>query len=139
MLLKSCGRCGKLIPYGITYCSECRPIVEAEREARREAKNLEYKRESNKRYNKKRDPKYIRFYNTVEWRTLRAKYTQDKGYKCEQCGKFATQVHHKQAIQTPQGWDRRLDYNNLELLCTQCHNDRHNRFKKKKPYTSTSS
>ena len=134
MLLKSCGRCGKLIPYGLTYCSTCRPIVEAEREARR----LESKRESDRRYNKTRDPKYVRFYNSVEWRTLSAKYTQDKGYRCERCGKFATQVHHKQAIQTPQGWDRRLDYNNLELLCTQCHNDRHNRFKKKKRHTSTS-
>ena len=135
MLLKSCGRCGKLIPYGVTYCSGCRPIVEAEREARR----LEYKRESDRRYNKTRDPKYVRFYNSIAWRTLSAKYTQDKGYKCERCGKFATQVHHKQAIQTPQGWDRRLDYSNLELLCTQCHNDRHNRFKKKKRHTSTSS
>ena len=134
MLLKSCGRCGKLIPYGLTYCSTCRPIVEAEREARR----LESKRESDRRYNKTRDTKYVRFYNSVEWRTLSAKYTQDKGYRCERCGKFATQVHHKQAIQTPQGWDRRLDYNNLELLCTQCHNDRHNRFKKKKRHTSTS-
>lgn len=134
MLLKSCGRCGKLIPYGLTYCSRCRPIVEAEREARR----LESKRESDRRYNKTRDPKYVRFYNSVQWRTLSAKYTQDKGYRCERCGKFATQVHHKQAIQTPQGWDRRLDYNNLELLCTQCHNDRHNRFKKKKRHTSTS-
>ena len=135
MLLKSCGRCGKLIPYGISYCSICRPIGEAEREARR----LESKRESDRRYNKTRDPKYVRFYNSIDWRTLSAKYTQDKGYKCERCGKFATQVHHKQAIQTPQGWDRRLDYTNLELLCTQCHNDRHNRFKKRVRHTSTSS
>ena len=135
MLLKSCGRCGKLIPYGISYCSICRPIVEAEREARR----LESKRESDRRYNKTRDPKYVRFYNSIDWRRLSAKYTQDKGYKCERCGKFATQVHHKQAIQTPQGWDRRLDYTNLELLCTQCHNDRHNRFKKRVRHTSTSS
>ena len=135
MLLKSCGRCGKLIPYGISYCSECRPIVEAEREARR----LESKHESDRRYNKTRDPKYVRFYNSVEWRTLSAKYTQDKGYKCERCGKFATQVHHKQAIQTPQGWDRRLDYTNLELLCTQCHNDRHNRFKKRVRHNYTRS
>lgn len=134
MLLKSCARCGKLIPYGLSYCSTCRPIVEAEREARR----LESKRESDRRYNKTRDPKYVRFYNSVDWRRLSSKYTQDKGYRCERCGKFATQVHHKQAIQTPQGWDRRLDYNNLELLCTQCHNDRHNRFKKKKRHTSTS-
>ena len=48
MLLKSCNRCGNLIPYGSPYCKECTPIVEAEREARR----LEAKREGDKRYNK---------------------------------------------------------------------------------------
>ena len=127
MLLKSCGRCGKLIPYGISYCSICRPIGEAEREARR----LESKRESDRRYNKTRDPKYIRFYNSQAWRTLSAKYTQDKGYKCECCGRIATEVHHKQPIQTESGWLRRLDYDNLELLCVDCHNKRHKRFERR--------
>lgn len=131
MLLKPCSRCGNLIPYGSAYCSKCKPIVEAERE--------ESRLKSNRKYNKtKRDPKYIRFYNSVEWRTLSAKYTQDKGYKCEACGSMATQVHHKQPIQTPQGWERRLDYDNLELLCTACHNARHDRFKKRKKYISSS-
>ena len=128
MLLKACNRCGNLIPYGSPYCRECTPIIEAEREARR----LEAKREGDRRYNKTRDPKYIQFYNGVEWRTLSAKYTQDKGYRCEQCNKIATQVHHIKAIQTPEGWELRLDYNNLELLCTSCHNERHDRFKKRK-------
>lgn len=127
MLLKSCGRCGNLIPYGLSYCSVCKPIVEAEIEARR----IESKRASNRRYNKTRDPKYIRFYNSIEWRTLSAKYMQDKQYRCEQCRAMATQVHHIKAIQTDEGWELRLDYNNLELLCTQCHNDRHNRFRKR--------
>lgn len=127
MLLKTCNRCGNLFPYnGGGYCSACMPIVEAEREARLAGA----KREGNKRYNKTRDPKYTRFYNGVEWRMLSAKYMQDKGYRCELCGRMATQVHHKKAIQTPEGWSLRLDYDNLELLCTQCHNDRHNRFKK---------
>lgn len=130
MLLKACNRCGNLIPYGSPYCKECTPIVEAEREARR----LEAKREGDKRYNKTRDPKYVRFYNSVDWRTLSAKYTQDKAYRCEECKAMATQVHHKQAIQTPEGWELRLDYNNLELLCTKCHNDRHDRFKKRMKY-----
>ena len=128
MLLKSCNRCGNLIPYGSAYCSECAPIVQAEREARM----AESKKESNKRYNKTRDPKYVRFYNGVEWRMLSARYTQDKGYKCEVCGAMATQVQHKKAIQNPEGWDRRLDYNNLELLCTRCHNARHDRFKRRR-------
>lgn len=138
MLLKSCGRCGNLIPYGSAYCKECLPIVEAEREARR----AEAKRDSDRRYNKTRDPKYIRFYNSIEWRTLSAKYTQDKGYRCEGCNLSLAQlliknedikleVHHKKPIQTPEGWELRLDYNNLELLCTDCHNERHGRFKKR--------
>ena len=127
MLLKACNRCGKLIRYGSPYCEDCTPVVEAEREARR----AEVKRESDKRYNKTRDPKYLRFYNSIEWRTLSQRYTIDKGYRCEQCKEIATQVHHKKAIQTPEGWTLRLDYDNLELLCTKCHNDRHDRFKKR--------
>ena len=130
MLLKSCCRCGNLIPYGATYCNTCKPIVEAEREARMLASKLE----SNKRYNKTRDPKYVRFYNSTEWRTLSAKYTQDKGFRCEKCGAIATEVHHVKAIQTPEGWERRLDSDNLELLCKACHNERHERFKKRQKY-----
>lgn len=131
MLLNSCNRCGHLYPYnGGGYCSTCKPFVLAEREARR----AEAKREGDKRYNKTRDPKYTRFYNSIEWRTLSAKYTQDRGYRCEGCNSMATQVHHKKAIQTPEGWELRLDYTNLELLCTACHNNRHERFKKRNKY-----
>lgn len=130
MLLKSCNRCGSLISFGSAYCTQCKPIVEAEREARREYS----KRESNRRYNKTRDPKYVRFYNSIEWRTLSAKYMQDKQYKCEtkDCKHLATEVHHKQPIQTSEGWGRRLDYDNLECVCLDCHNERHDRFKKRK-------
>ena len=127
MLLKACNRCGNLIPYGAAYCDECRPIIEANRAAYIEAS----KKASNKRYNKTRDKKYIQFHNSSAWRMLSAKYTQDKGYKCEVCGKIATEVHHKQAIQTESGWTRRLDYDNLELLCVECHNKRHNRFRRR--------
>jgi 5-methylcytosine-specific restriction protein A len=128
MLLKSCSRCGNLIPYGVAHCSTCKPIVEAEREARL----LESRRKSNREYNKSRDPKYTRFYNSIEWRTLSAKYMQDVGYRCEKCKTIASQVHHVKPIQTPDGWELRLDYDNLELLCTACHNKEHNRFIKRK-------
>lgn len=128
MLLKECGRCKKLIPYGSTYCSVCTPIVEAETLERKRKYNLE----AQKRYNKKRDPKYLQFYNSKEWRILSRKYAQDKGFRCEACGAIANEVHHKEFIQTPGGWERRLDYDNLELLCTVCHNERHERFKAKR-------
>ena len=127
MILKSCHRCGTLIQYGSTYCTICKPIVEQEREARR----LEYSKEANKRYNKKRDPKYIRFYNSSEWRVLSLKRLQDEGYRCVKCKAIASEVDHIVPIQTPEGWERRLDYNNLQSLCLACHNAKHDRFKKR--------
>jgi len=129
MLLKDCKRCGVLIAYGAVYCRVCAPIVAEEREARARA----YKLDSNKRYNKKRDPKYVRFYNSGEWRTLSAKRLQDDGYKCVLCKAIASEVDHIVPIQTPEGWERRLDYTNTRLLCLDCHNKRHNRFQKRKP------
>ena len=128
MLLKACNRCGNLIPYGGVYCAECAPIVEAKREARRQ----EAKRESDRRYNKTRDPKYAQFYNSVGWRTLSAKRLQDDGFRCTWCGKIADEVDHIIEIKTPDGWERRLDYTNTRSLCHSCHNKRHNRFEKKR-------
>lgn len=126
MLLKACNKCGILIKYGSTYCAICGPIVEQEREARRR----EATREGNKRYNAKRDPKYVRFYNSTEWRTLSRKKLQDDRYRCVMCGGIASEVDHIQAIQTDAGWERRLDISNTRSLCLDCHNKRHDRFKR---------
>ena len=130
MLLKACNRCGILIPYGSPYCQDCKPIVEAQREARLQ----ELKRESNKRYNKSRDPKYVRFYNSADWRTLSRRRLMDDGYRCQMpgCRNIATEVDHIVEIKTPEGWERRLDYTNTRSLCSDCHNKRHKRFIKKK-------
>lgn len=128
MLLKSCNRCGTLIQYGAVYCTICKPIVEQEREARR----IESNKASNRRYNKTRDPKYIRFYNSSDWRILSRKRLQDDGYKCVKCGKIASEVDHIKPIQIPGGWELRLDIDNLQSLCIGCHNAKHERFKKKR-------
>lgn len=127
MLLKTCRRCGNLIPYGSAYCPTCKPIVEAEKEQRL----LEQKREGHKRYNKTRDPKYTRFYNSSEWKILSAKRLQDDGYKCVKCKAIASEVDHIKPIQTPEGWELRLDYTNTQSLCLDCHNAKHKRFQKK--------
>ena len=127
MILKTCKRCGNLIPYGKTYCSSCAPIAEVEREERR----ITSKRAGNRRYNKKRDPKYIQFYRSKEWKALSRARLQGDGYRCVKCGAIATEVDHIEPIQTDKGWNKRLDYDNTQSLCNRCHNIKHNRFNKR--------
>ncbi len=128
MLLKECHRCGSYIQYPATYCSICLPIVEEERAKR----IINTKKKVNRRYNQTRDKKYRRFYNSPEWRRLSAQYMADVGYRCEHegCTHIATEVHHIKPIQTPEGWERRLDYTNLKAVCVDCHNKEHGRFKR---------
>ena len=128
MILKSCANCGALILYGSTYCKDCEPIMQAKHEARR----CEQRKKYNKKYDEHRTKKYRDFYNQKAWRRLAAQYMADKHYRCERCGAIAENVHHKQPIQTPEGWARRFDYSNLELLCVSCHNLEHGRFLPKK-------
>ena len=136
MVVKPCPRCKRMIPRGWAYCPDCAPIAEAQRTEARE-RAVEYKRKKyNKQYNRQRDPKYLTFYRSKEWKiTSRAKL-QQAGYKCqaklEGCTGLAVEVHHIKPIQTEEGWDLRLDWDNLEPLCTSCHNGRHQRNKGKK-------
>lgn len=136
MLLKACPRCKRMIPHGLPYCAECAPIAEAQRAEAREHR-AEYKRKKyNQSYNRKRDPKYQAFYRSKEWRITSRTKLQQAAYKCEAklpgCQGMAVEVHHTKPIQTAEGWDLRLDWDNLEAVCTSCHNSRHQRFKQKK-------
>lgn len=128
-LAKPCPRCGRLIPYGLAYCPGCKPIAEAERQAAREHRAEHLKRIYNKKYNSRRDPKYMEFYRSKAWKnTSRAKLSSTN-WECEGklpgCQGVACEVHHIKPIQTPEGWDKRLEWENLESLCTSCHNGRH--------------
>lgn len=74
--------------------------------------------------------KYEQFYNSKEWKQLRRQVMQDNDYLCAECkrnGKIrqATQVHHKVPIEEDYGL--RLEYDNMEALCNQCHNVAHER------------
>ena len=118
MILKLCGKCKKPIQHPETHCNKCKPLVEEQKQemlARRTSK-----------YNRGRDPKYKKFYNSKEWCLLKEKKLQDTQYQCEECNKLATEVHH--LIEIKDDWGRRLDYNNLKSLCTKCHNKQHGRF-----------
>lgn len=143
MIVKMCAKCGKIIEYPNSYCSVCQAIVDKQKDEQRKI--------SNRKYNKTRNPKYVKFRKSKQWKTLKEKYLQDLqykyndvkyAYKCEDCIEenkkdsnykiqLAEEVHHLQFIETPEGWLRRLDYNNLRALCHAHHDKRHNRFQKR--------
>lgn len=126
MYMKQCPRCKRLIPYGPTYCDECRPIVEAEMAEAKERRAEQRAKKYNREYNKKRDPKYAAFYRTKAWKMTSKAKLQSIGYKCEAqlqgCGRVASEVHHIKPLKTPEGWEERLEWGNLMGVCIQCHN-----------------
>ena len=136
MLLKACPRCKRMIPHGLPYCAECAPIAEAQRAEAQERKAEQRRKKYNQNYNKRRDPKYLAFYRSKEWKITSKKKLQQAGYKCQAklpgCTHLAVEVHHIKPIQTDEGWELRLDWDNLEPLCTACHNGRHQRHKARK-------
>lgn len=74
--------------------------------------------------------KYKNFYNSKHWNDLRALKFSDADGICEACKakgiiKPGVDVHHKIPIE--KDWSKRLDYNNLILLCKECHNEIHGR------------
>ena len=72
------------------------------------------------------------FYKSQAWKHTRAAYTKAKGGLCERClakGKYTAGeiVHHKVPI-TPANINDTsvtLDWNNLELVCRECHAEAH--------------
>lgn len=124
MLMKSCPKCGKLIPYGLTYCPPCKTEVDKGRGVYLSEK----KKANDKIYNRNRDPKYTKFYNSKAWRTLSRTRIQMDNYRCVKCGAFAEEVDHIIPIQQSDGWEKRFDIDNLQTLCKACHNEKHKRF-----------
>lgn len=124
-ILKPCPRCKSMMIYGPAYCATCAPAVRAEREAIRE-QNAQKRAAM---YNRRRDPKYLAFYKSKDWKAQSRARLQYAGYRCEAhlagCQGLAVEVHHRKPIQTPEGWDKRLEWDNLEAVCTSCHNGRH--------------
>lgn len=97
------------------YCQEHTQMAQLERKA------------TDNYYNKNRtDKKYVSFYKTKEWKQIQM-LTMIRDYGlCQECLRhgrttFADMVHHKQPLK--KRWDLRLDINNLECLCEQCHNN----------------
>lgn len=72
------------------------------------------------------------FYTSTAWANCREAYAKSKGGLCERCLKFGQYspgeiVHHKIHLTPANIGDARitLDWNNLELLCRDCHAEEH--------------
>ncbi|MDR3136763.1 MAG: HNH endonuclease [Coriobacteriales bacterium] len=68
-----------------------------------------------------------RFYNSRAWHRARRSYGISRHHLCEVCGKPADVVHHKLAL-TPQNIhdpNITLSWDNLQLLCADCHAKAH--------------
>lgn len=70
-----------------------------------------------------------KFYRTKEWKNCRNAYFNSQNGICELCGKPGREVHHKKFL-TPQNIndpDITLNWDNLQLLCSDCHCAIHNK------------
>lgn len=80
-----------------------------------------------------RDPKVVQFYSSGVWKKCRASYRKSVGGLCERCLKMGIYtpgeiVHHCIEHVTPENVENpevTLSFNNLELLCRDCHAKEH--------------
>lgn len=80
------------------------------------------------------------FYKSQAWKITRAAYAKSKGHLCERClakGIYTPGeiVHHKIHLNESnlQDLNISLNWNNLQLVCRQCHAELHD--ERKKRYT----
>jgi 5-methylcytosine-specific restriction protein A len=58
-----------------------------------------------------------------DWRRLRAEILERYGFRCNRCGIYGNYSYHVDHIKPFDGVDdpKRLDENNLQVLCPSCH------------------
>ena len=73
------------------------------------------------------NPDVAKFYNSPQWKKVRASYKLYRHNICERCGGVGYFVHHKNYITSKNVFnpDITLAFDNLELLCKNCHNKEH--------------
>lgn len=110
--LKQCKKCSALTRNVGGYCNE----------------HIKDKSDTTKQYDKSRDDKYVKFYNSSQWKKLRAMIISRDNGLCICCLRegivsVADIVHH--VVETKSDWSKRLDSSNLISVCTSCHNEIH--------------
>ena len=73
------------------------------------------------------DPKVAKFYASKKWLKIRTAYRIYRHGICERCGRPGEIVHHKSYINTQNIYkpEITMNFDNLELLCRDCHNKEH--------------
>lgn len=73
-----------------------------------------------------------RFYRSQAWKQARFQRIVEANGKCERCGAEGYEVHHLKPLTPENINDPEITLNqmNLILLCKDCHNKEHQRFKK---------
>lgn len=115
------GGCRQLVDIGSRYCET-------------------HKTESNRDYNKRvRNNEIVQqngvsnkdiadFYASAEWKRTRKAVLARDNYICQKClieegfVHEANLVHHRIELRSPNGWQLRLDMENLESINRSCHN-----------------
>ena len=86
----------------------------------------ERKRERHRVYDEQlRDERATSFYRSRAWKAVRLQVLVRDNYLCQECLREnritrATTVHH--IVPLAEDWERRLDPDNLESVCSSCHN-----------------
>lgn len=72
-------------------------------------------------------PKVEKFYHSKQWTKCRNAFVAYRQGKCEICGKRGNLVHHRIHLNDTNVDDPEisLNFDNLELLCKDCHNKIH--------------
>lgn len=116
----------------------CRELIETpERYCEKHADS-----KAERQYNSDRSKyqkEYTSFYGSSAWKKMRNKVKRRDDYVCRHClsrGLITPGTLVDHIIPTKIDWDKRLDINNLQLLCDACHNiktheDEQKYFKKK--------
>ncbi len=87
-----------------------------------------------------RDASIHRFLNSKEWRQLRLKLIAERGNKCQSCNLYIPRGeditgHHIKPLTPDNVGDANISLNpeNINLICSDCHDKEHERFKYARP------
>lgn len=72
------------------------------------------------------------FFNSMNWKRTRAKVLEQQGAACQCCGRtfrdHGITLHVDHIVPISKNWSRRLDLDNLQVLCEDCNTGKGNSF-----------